>query len=174
MKSHGKFDLDERRKTIRRFRKQLKLSQTEFAAMAGIGPSMLSRFENGSRDLSPETFANVEEAITDALAQRKADLQRTEASTATLADLKHPERLARRNPGLSPRETKAAVDEGRKQYWKELLAEKDARIKELQALNAALQESNATLRALLDIRTKEHLLRIEGDELKARIEKHGK
>ncbi len=75
----NKFSLEERRTVIRKFRKQLKLSQSEFAALAGIGPSMLSRFENGDRDLSPEAFARVQAAITGALAQRER--------TVTLASL---------------------------------------------------------------------------------------
>ncbi len=67
--------LDERRKAIRKFRKQLKLSQAEFAKLAGIGQQMLSRFELGTRDLSPEAFARVEDAITEALARKRAAVQ---------------------------------------------------------------------------------------------------
>lgn len=70
-----RFSIDERRKCIRKFRKQLKLSQAEFAALAGIGPSMLSRFELGNRDLSPEAYARVEEALAEAMAQRKLAVQ---------------------------------------------------------------------------------------------------
>jgi transcriptional regulator with XRE-family HTH domain len=70
MKSTQKLNLDERRAAVREFRKEFKFSQTEFAAFADIGPSMLSRFENGERDLSPETLAKVEKAMARALGVR--------------------------------------------------------------------------------------------------------
>jgi transcriptional regulator with XRE-family HTH domain len=67
-----RFSLKERREALRRFRKQARLSLKALGAMANVSESMLSKFESGDRDLSPDAFARVQEAITDVLSEKRA------------------------------------------------------------------------------------------------------
>lgn len=62
--------LDERRRCLKKFRKKMKISQAQLAALAQVSQPTLSRFERGDRDLSPAAFARVQSAIVDALAER--------------------------------------------------------------------------------------------------------
>jgi len=66
-----KFGATEIRKSLRRFRKQLKLSQKELANLAGLGQEAISRFEQGKRNLSSEALARLQGAIVKAMAQRE-------------------------------------------------------------------------------------------------------
>jgi transcriptional regulator with XRE-family HTH domain len=53
--------------TIRTVRKRLRISQTEFAKLAGLSQPMLSRYERGDRNLSPEMIESVKRGINEAL-----------------------------------------------------------------------------------------------------------
>jgi|GEM_PF-2415389 transcriptional regulator with XRE-family HTH domain len=55
------------RKTLRRIRKKAGLSQADLAARTGIGQQMISRFENGERNLSVSNVSRLLEAITDVI-----------------------------------------------------------------------------------------------------------
>jgi len=80
--------LDERRKALKKFRKQAGLSQWELARMSGMGQAIISRFESGDRDLSPEALTRLEQAIADVLSGKQSvSQQREEAQKiATLSN----------------------------------------------------------------------------------------
>jgi predicted transcriptional regulator len=80
--------LDERRKALRKFRKEAGLSQWELARMSGMGQAIISRFESGTRDLSPEALTRLEQAIADVLSgKQSAGQHREEAQKiATLSN----------------------------------------------------------------------------------------
>src|ERR1700685_1058898 len=86
--SKAEVSLNERRKALKKFREEAGLSQAEVASMTGIGQQMLSRFERGDRDLSPEALTRLEQAIADVLSgKRSASQQREEAQKiATLSN----------------------------------------------------------------------------------------
>jgi transcriptional regulator with XRE-family HTH domain len=173
-----KFSLEERRNVIRKFRKELKLSQTEFAALAGIGPSMLSRFENGNRDLSAEAFARVEDGIVEALAQR-------ERKPVPLADLLDPEKTKKMFSRASPIDAKAIVRQAREELARKEAKDPDFRrvsamCRNLFADNQKLHERISELKGridllsdLLDVKTKEVRLReaAEGEDMKEKLER---
>jgi transcriptional regulator with XRE-family HTH domain len=54
-----KVPLRERRKLLRLFRKQNRMSLSALGKLAGLSQPMLSQFENGDRDLSEEAWARV-------------------------------------------------------------------------------------------------------------------
>ena len=77
----NKFSLDERRRALRKFRKKAGLSQSDLGKMAGLSFSAISRFERGSRDLSPEAFARVSNAVAEVLSgKRLLQRERQEAN----------------------------------------------------------------------------------------------
>ena len=65
---------DELRRSIRKFRKQLKLSQAELASLAGLAQHTLSRFEMGKRNLSQDALNRVGDAIAKALDKKKLEV----------------------------------------------------------------------------------------------------
>jgi transcriptional regulator with XRE-family HTH domain len=86
--TNAEVSLNERRKALKKFRKEAGFSQAEVASMTGIGQQMLSRFERGDRDLSPEALTRLEQAIADVLSgKQSASQQREEAQKiATLRE----------------------------------------------------------------------------------------
>jgi transcriptional regulator with XRE-family HTH domain len=66
-----KFGAEEIRKSLRKFRRKLKLTQGELASLAGVGQEAISRFEQGKRNLSADALARVQTAIVEALANKK-------------------------------------------------------------------------------------------------------
>ncbi|SRR6266567_893725 len=165
-----RFSLDQRRKVVRKFRKQLKLSQTEFAALAGLSAPMLSLFENGQRDLSAAAFVRVEDAITEALAQRKL---------VPLADLLDPEKTVSHK---SPLDTKAIVLKAQEELKRKEQKDPDyRRVSEMcrklfadnQKMHARISELKGRidlLSDLLDVKTREVRAAAEGEDLKAKLE----
>jgi transcriptional regulator with XRE-family HTH domain len=73
-----RFSLRERRKALRKFREQAGLSLEEVAKRADLSKSMVSKFELGHRDLSPDAFGRLQKVVTKALAQHKISLRRKE------------------------------------------------------------------------------------------------
>jgi len=61
------------RRTVRHVRKRMKISQAELAKLAGIEQSSLSKFENGTRNLSAESQERVRAALEQAKIYGKAD-----------------------------------------------------------------------------------------------------
>jgi transcriptional regulator with XRE-family HTH domain len=63
------------RRALPHLRRNMRLSQAELAALAGISQQSLSKFEDGSRALSAEAFARLEGALQKATRDRKADAE---------------------------------------------------------------------------------------------------
>jgi transcriptional regulator with XRE-family HTH domain len=62
---------DERRALLREFRNECDLTLERLAGRADLSKAMLSQFENGGRDLSPETWQGVLDAMESVLAEDK-------------------------------------------------------------------------------------------------------
>src|SRR5215472_14425605 len=69
--SAQRWDFEERRRVIRKKRKELGLSQQRLADLADVAVFTVSRFETGAQDIKPKTLAKIEEALTDAIAARR-------------------------------------------------------------------------------------------------------
>ena len=63
------------RRALPHLRRNMRLSQAELAALAGISQQSLSKFEDGSRALSAEAFARLEGAVQKATRDRRADAE---------------------------------------------------------------------------------------------------
>src|SRR5262245_60761882 len=63
----SRFSLEERRNAFRKIRRQAGLSLAKMAEMAGLSESMLSKFETGSRDLSPAAYKRLEQTVVEIL-----------------------------------------------------------------------------------------------------------
>ena len=53
----------QQRKMLRKFREQYSVTLVEFGQLCGISNPMLSQFENGNRNLSPDAWARVQAAM---------------------------------------------------------------------------------------------------------------
>jgi len=80
--------LAQRRKLLRKFREQYDITLTEFGKHARLSHPMLSQFERGDRDLSPEAWARVLAAMSSLLAEdngkRLAEIAEAEETAAKL------------------------------------------------------------------------------------------
>jgi transcriptional regulator with XRE-family HTH domain len=94
----NRFSLAERRKTLRKFRERAGLTLEELAEKSGLSKSMISKFELGHRDLSPEAFARLRVAIHKTLDRQRAVARRTEQSKRK--DAAQVEKLAGKITGL--------------------------------------------------------------------------
>ena len=65
------FPFEQRSRGVREVRKQLGLSQRKLASLASISQPTLSDFENGITDISPDTMDRLNEALSEAAAQKK-------------------------------------------------------------------------------------------------------
>jgi len=74
-KTH-RFPFEERSSGVRKLREELKLSQQAVCRSAGISQSVLSRLEAGLQDVSPETMAKIEDALSRAAADARTRLGR--------------------------------------------------------------------------------------------------
>jgi transcriptional regulator with XRE-family HTH domain len=171
-----KFSHEERRKAIREFRRDLNLSQTEFASLAGIGPSMLSRFENGNRDLSAEAYERVENAITDALAKKKAQ------RGVPLASLLYPEKTKKLISSKKPISREKLIS-SQEEFERKTQMDPDFRV--LREMTGKLLKDNQDLRAqvselrgrvnllsdLLGVKLKEVGAAAEAEDLQAKLER---
>jgi transcriptional regulator with XRE-family HTH domain len=179
------FTLDDRRKAIRKFRKQLKLSQGELAKLANIGQQMLSKFERGDRDLSPAAFLRVEEAITEALANRRAALEKADrmSKPVLLSDLLKPAKVKELISRKSPMDVRQIARQAQEEFRRKEQEDPDFRV--LREVTANLLKDNQELRAqvaelrgrvdllcdLLDVKTKEVRAAAEAQDLKAKLER---
>lgn len=73
--------MPDKRKLLRAFRKQYGLTLTELGKVAGVSQPMLSQFERGDRDLSPEAWERVHQAIGNLL-REDAERRRAERDKA--------------------------------------------------------------------------------------------
>jgi transcriptional regulator with XRE-family HTH domain len=80
--------LGQRRKLLRRFREQYGITLDEFGPLAELSTPMLSQFENGGRDLSPEAWtrvlAAVDALVNEANAKRLAEIEKAKKTAAKL------------------------------------------------------------------------------------------
>jgi|HubBroStandDraft_6_1064221.scaffolds.fasta_scaffold624439_2 transcriptional regulator with XRE-family HTH domain len=83
-----KVPLRERRKLLRLFRKQNRMSLSALGELAGLSQPMLSQFENGDRDLSEEAWTRVLDAMEKFLlranANYKAEIAQAQETAAKL------------------------------------------------------------------------------------------
>lgn len=170
-----KWNLGKRRKGMRKFRKNAGITLDELAAESGLSKSMLSRFENGSRDLSPEAFAKLMDAIMSLPAKRRAIARREEEAEKKLAANFAPKSvpLASLMGPATPtvfaryRESCRQMEQEYGPHWREvfralLKAGRDT---------ADLERRIAELRDLLKIETEAALVNSERDELREKIER---
>src|SRR5437016_11236513 len=80
--------LSQRRKLLRKFREQYDITMIEFGKRAGLSQAVLSQFENGVRNLSPEAWARVLAAMSDLIteddARRLAEIEQAKKTAAKL------------------------------------------------------------------------------------------
>jgi transcriptional regulator with XRE-family HTH domain len=80
--------LGQRRKLLRRFREQYGITLDEFGPLAELSTPMLSQFENGGRDLSPEAWTRVLAAmsnlITEDNTRRFAEIEKAKQTAEKL------------------------------------------------------------------------------------------
>ena len=90
--SAERWNYEDRRRTLRKKRKELKMSQTDLARLAGFDRYTVSRFESGAADIKGRTLARLEEVITDMMAGRKlADVMRMQRmQLGTLSEMSPP------------------------------------------------------------------------------------
>src|SRR5580704_2046878 len=83
-----KVPLRERRKLLRLFRKQNRMSLSALGELAGLSQPLLSQFENGDRDLSEEAWTRVLDAMEKFLlranANYKAEIAQAQETAAKL------------------------------------------------------------------------------------------
>jgi len=84
-----KVTLRDRRKLLRVFRKQYRVTLTELGELSDVSQPMLSQFERGDRDLSPEAWARVLVAIGKLVAvdKRLVDIAKAGKTAAKLGAL---------------------------------------------------------------------------------------
>lgn len=154
---------------LRELREELGISQSKLAAKAEIAQNTLSQFESGKRKFSGESLQRVLEAISDIRVERKAAVAAAPSKLVNLADL------------LGGPATRAAFTESYNRVaaewgsYKNFKAFNDSchRIAELEREVSKLQDANKDkeqliqakqelidrLKDLLDLKTKEVLLR---------------
>jgi transcriptional regulator with XRE-family HTH domain len=137
--SHEQFSYEERRRTLRKVRKKAKISQVRLAELAGVDHFSISRFEAGSRDVSPKMLKKIEEALSDVMAGQKvtALLRAQRTQTDVLSEMAPP----RREPGSES-------------YWtaREQSVQKGSRpTTHLMLENSGLREENANLSEQVNI-----------------------
>jgi transcriptional regulator with XRE-family HTH domain len=125
------FSYEERRRTLKKLRKQAKISQRRLAELCGVTHFTIGRFENGRQDVSPKTLKKMEEALSDALAGLKitALLHAQRTRTGSLAQMAPP-------------------PAGTEEYWQardQFVRRGSRRMTELMLENAQLREDNARL-----------------------------
>jgi transcriptional regulator with XRE-family HTH domain len=179
-KAVKKYSLRSRRIGLRKFRKQVGLSLKEVAGLAGLSQSMVSKFELGHRDLSPEAYRRLERAIVKALAhqevlaERKQEAEKREVAKAektagtfiTLGSLM-----------LSPtletyQKSCKAMEESYGPQWRETfkdLREAGKEIAKLERQKANLESRIAELRDLLGLETHKALDESNAQEIRDRI-----
>jgi transcriptional regulator with XRE-family HTH domain len=88
MAETGTIPLSKRRTLLRRFRKQYGITLDELGDLTDLSKSMLSLFENGERDLSPEAWTRVlttmSNLITEDNAKRLAEIDKVKETAAKL------------------------------------------------------------------------------------------
>ncbi len=166
----SKFSLRERRTYLRKFREQAGLSLEELAKLAGLSKSMLSKFELGNRDLSPDAWSRLEKAVVKVLADQKmAALRKQESEKREAAKV---EKLAGPFLSLAQMMTPESYLESCKRmeqeygpHWREVFRE----LFELSKANADLESRLAELRDLLSFETHKALNESNAQEIRDRV-----
>ena len=164
-----KWNLSKRRKGMRKFRKNAGITLDELAAESGLSKSMLSRFENGTRDLSPEAFAKLWDAILSLPEKRKAITRREEeagrklaanfgSKTVPLSSLMRPT-LKEYREGMQRMEREYGP------HWRKVIQA----LLDLSSDNAELERRISEMRDLLNLETEVAIKESERDELREKI-----
>ena len=163
-----KFGAEEVRKSLRKFRKELKLSQGELASLAGLAQNTLSQFERGKRNLSLDALTRLHNAITEALVQKEIALRKQKQKAARGFSQEQIDYLLGRNPSdheqahATREKVSERLIEAQQQHiriLKELLSAHEELTAEQNATIRDLERRIAELRDLLGLETQVAIVR---------------